>query len=178
MEKKCTKCGELKALTEFHLSKPSKDGRHTQCKICISENRKLFYKNNRQKIIDRTADYYLKNKEVRNEQSRSYYHTNKEACKDLLKEWHKRNPGVRNSYTAKRKAAKLKATPDWLTKEEREQIRCYYSLSAMRNRNDDKAWHVDHIVPLRGKQVCGLHVPWNLRVIPAIENIKKGNKFG
>lgn len=36
---------------------------------------------------------------------------------------------------------------------------------------------VDHMVPIAGKNVCGLHVPWNLRVIPRLDNIRKSNKL-
>lgn len=72
---------------------------------------------------------------------------------------------------AKRRAIKYNATPSWLNKEDYENISKIYELAQYLK------FHVDHIVPLKNKKVCGLHVPWNLRVIPPKDNMKKHNTF-
>jgi hypothetical protein len=69
-----------------------------------------------------------------------------------------------------RRAAALRACPPWA---DRKEIGIVYKMAAAISATTATPHHVDHIVPLRGKNVCGLHVPWNLRPIPAIENRKK-----
>ena len=113
----------------------------------------------------------------RKEKSKEYVAKNRESINKNSKKYREANKGKINALTAFRYTAKLQRTLSWLTEEEKQRIKCYYSLAAMRNRTDDKTWDVDHIVPLRGTGVSGLHVPWNLQVIPRIDNIKKGNKF-
>ena len=94
-----------------------------------------------------------------------------------VKKWQKDNLDKDAAKTAKRRAAKLKALPNWLTKEELEQIKELYTCAQMFKLYTGEEYHVDHIIPLQGENVCGLHVPWNLQVIPAKENLSKSNKL-
>ena len=71
----------------------------------------------------------------------------------------------------------MQRTPKWLTEDDHWMIEQTYKFAALRTKMFGFAWHVDHIVPLQGKLVSGLHVPWNLQVIPAAENISKNNNF-
>jgi hypothetical protein len=78
---------------------------------------------------------------------------------------------------ALRKKRNRKATPKWLTKEHKQQIVDIYELMRDCRAVTGEDYHVDHIVPLRGKNICGLHVPWNLQVLPAYVNINKSNNI-
>lgn len=107
---------------------------------------------------------------------KSYYkHRDKSLLKN--KNWRDKNKGRVNYHTSKRKADMLLRTPKWVGTEEKWLIEQAYELAAMRTKMFGFSWHVDHIIPMRGKYVSGLHVPTNLQVIPGIENIRKKNKF-
>jgi hypothetical protein len=97
-----------------------------------------------------------------------------EKAREATAIWRKNNVQYRNAYSAGRKASKIKATPAWAN---RFFIGEAYDLANRRKEMTGIDWHVDHIVPLRSKVVCGLHVETNLRVIPALHNMQKHNKF-
>jgi hypothetical protein len=83
----------------------------------------------------------------------------------------------RNAKTAKRKAFKLQATPKWITKERAEEICNIYLKAQISTLETGISHNVDHIIPLQGENVSGLHVPWNLQILTASENSKKKNSF-
>lgn len=118
--------------------------------------RKEYEKANKERIAARRAATLVERREVK-------------------RLWRKNNLGLVLADCAKRRAAKLKRTPKWLTPFDKLKIECLYQLAAMRNRESGQKWHVDHIIPLQGAFVSGLHVPDNLRVILAIDNMRKSN---
>jgi len=76
-----------------------------------------------------------------------------------------------NAYLAKYRAKKLKATPKWLTNEH------YLIIEQIYKKAKVLGLEVDHIIPLQGSNVCGLHVPWNLQLLTREENAAKSNKI-
>jgi hypothetical protein len=87
-----------------------------------------------------------------------------------------KRPGNRNLWTMNYRTAKADRMPNWLNSGELFEMECVYNYcSALRKVGFD--YHVDHAVPLRGSSVSGLHVPWNLQVLPGRENMSKGNTF-
>jgi 5-methylcytosine-specific restriction endonuclease McrA len=88
----------------------------------------------------------------------------------------KRKPQKAASEMA-RQAAKLNATPRWITKEDFKEMEAVYIAARKTTLLAGFNCHVDHIVPLKGKEVCGLHVPWNLRVVSQSYNSQKNNNL-
>ena len=90
--------------------------------------------------------------------------------------WNKTHPEVMNAVGARRRATKFRAAPAWANKFFIEEAYALAALRAKLQSGGYAKWHVDHIVPLRHPLVCGLHVEHNLQVIPAVQNMAKGNR--
>lgn len=161
------------------------------------------YLRNRERVLQRSRDRYAADPEAKRAKGREWYEANREAqnAKNLAnyyakpeerrvsrkawldanrdevrrkaREYAKAHPDVLNRNTRLRVARKLQATPAWANEFF---IQEAYALAKLRERVCGGKWHVDHIVPLRSKLVCGLHTESNLCVIPAMENWRKNNK--
>jgi hypothetical protein len=123
--------------------------------------------------------YYELNKKKCNESSirwqrnnpdkvRAAVALNKEGCKAAAKKYRLANPHIAVASENRRRARLLHATPRWANQAA---ILSVYELAAK------EKMHVDHIIPLRGRNVCGLHVENNLQILPPIVNMAKGNRF-
>ena len=96
---------------------------------------------------------------------RTRYTANKEKEKARTKAYAKANRDKCNAHTAKYRSKKLNATPSWLTKEQLVEITAFYKKAKELEKVTGVKHHVDHIIPLQGKTVSGLHVPWNLEIL-------------
>ena len=201
--KKCTTCKELFENSFFHKDKQRPDGLSGRCKKCEKERRKQkhaknrdrdlsdgrqYYQTHKEKVVSRINKYRLTHSERLKEKRKEYYLKNRKAISDYhaayrkmygekisirQKKWREKNPEKFVRACAKSKARRLKATMSWANEFFIDEI---YALAKLRTQLTGIKWHVDHIIPLQGKNVCGFHVESNLRVIPAILNMKKGNR--
>lgn len=126
------------------------------------------------KIVKRR--YMAENREKINSKSREYTAKNKEKVAQIGRLWRLKYPEKNVAKTARRNAAKMQRTPSWLNHGHWFEITAIYELCAAW-RKIGMDYHVDHIVPLQGETVSGLHVPWNLQVLPAKQNLSKSNRI-
>ena len=138
------------------------------------ENWKNYYKKNKEHLNAKRKTYYHANKEEISRKYKLWYAKNKEKMRARATDWQKNNPDRSNANCRRYFASKLNATPAWANQFFIKEI---YHLAHLRTKIMGFRWHVDHIVPLRSKLVCGLHVENNLQVIPAIQNLKKHNSI-
>lgn len=135
---------------------------NNKCLDCHRKNSKHFREERAESAKNSSAKYRQKNRTKEYERWRL---------------WVSKNIARNRSLKSKHRAKKADATPKWLTDTHCFEIYCMYQQSISLEQKTGVKHHVDHIVPLNGKNVSGLHVPWNLQVIPAKENLKKSNKF-
>jgi hypothetical protein len=136
-----------------------------------------YREDNKEELIEYRSSFYSENRDRLLCDRRYYYQKNKDKVAERNRDYHKRNPHIKLTSSARRRATKLNATPAWLTEEHNFMLSCIYEYRKEITEATGVERHVDHIVPLINDRVCGLHVPWNLQVITAKENLSKSNKF-
>jgi len=197
--KTCLACDTAKPTNDFAKNKAKGDGLQYRCKACCA----VYRAENKEKVQAQKKEHYYKNKERLLAEKRSsyqekagtkrmyqrlYFAKNRETVlaknklfhennPDYYAEFRKRFPAKVNAKEVRRKTAKIQRTPSWLSEEDFWVIEQAYELAAIRTKMFGFSWHVDHIIPLRGRTVSGFHGPNNLQVIPWRDNVLKSNIY-
>jgi 5-methylcytosine-specific restriction endonuclease McrA len=175
--------------THYFTGEPCKHGhiapRKTKgsCTECLSaewkasnEKRAGYFRayNKLEAVKDKKNAWYLEHRE----QVIAAAKTRPAAqLKEYRNTWKENNKLQVRADTKARRRKHREATPPWLTRKQKSEIRNLYQIAITMTQTTGEQYVVDHIVPLRSSEVCGLHVPWNLRVITQEENLKKSNKL-
>ena len=154
----CSKCGETKPLDLFKKNVKCKDGRTYSCLCCAN---KLIKER-------RAAGLCKANREKANISNKKYRDANKKKLSKAQEIYQRNNRAKYNSYEAKRRARLLSATVDWANQAA---INLIYKEARL------LGMEVDHIIPLQGVDVCGLHCEDNLQLLTSTENRSKGNRI-
>lgn len=188
-EKFCPDCQTRKPLAEFTKHSHHPDGYNSTCVVCKNVRRRLLhaekerayrmrqYHANRDAEVLKMREWQKANREILRQSCRNWRakHPDRQAAAE--RSWRLRNPEKHRFYATNRRAAKLQRTPPWLTEKQLAEIEDFYHLAEALNQVCDEFYEVDHIVPMRGETVSGLHVPWNLQLLTMRENCVKGNRY-
>jgi hypothetical protein len=174
--KLCTKCDTVKEMGMFHKGR-NPDGYRTWCKTCMSAYKKQYKIDNAERIKKIQREYDAVQNPLRRAYFQQRYLSKKEQIDTANKLYRQLNPHKHAEKETRRRLAKIQRTPAWLTVDDQWVIEQAYELAALRTKMLGVTFEVDHIVPLQGKFVSGLHVPTNLQVIPALANRQKTNRF-
>jgi len=150
---------------QFYKSSKRPDGLDPTCKQC----KKSYYLKNKEKRLV----YYHSTKDDRAKTNKIWRDNNKDLLAEYIKKYQQKNKSMFSNNSAKRRAKKLQATPEW---SEKDLIKKIYDESDRLTNETGIQYNVDHIVPLQSDYVCGLHVLSNLQIITAYDNSSKNNR--
>lgn len=192
----CKGCRAEKPKADYPINRRNPDGLDIRCKPCCAEKTREWRARRPEAARESERRWRESNPEaasaVRKRAMTRYIARNSEEWRRKAADWRRKNPeqvkAARDAYrrrnlekdaekSARRRAQVKAAVPVWLSREQRNAMAAIYRASKLLSEQTGILHHVDHIVPLGGDSVCGLHVPWNLRVIPAAENHRKGNRL-
>lgn len=144
-----------------------------------TEEARLYRNKYPEKSLEKTKRWIANNTEKAKEISRKSAAKQRQINSDVIKqrklEYARNNKGIINAAVARRKAAKIQRTPLWADKDK---TNAYYNVCAFFNEiNGYVKYHVDHVIPMQGDIVSGLHVHTNLQILPWRDNVAKKNKF-
>jgi len=149
---------------------------------------KLYYDKNKDSFNEKSRARYIKNidhkrklgRDLRKKNHEYYLQKDKEqrdkhreSIKRSAKKFQQNNPGKINAETAKHRARKVQATPNWA---DLDKIKIVYEKAKWLEKVTGLCYHVDHIIPLSGEKVCGLHIWENLQILEKGLNQSKGNR--
>lgn len=173
MLKVCARCRVEKTRSLFGLDKNRKDGLNVYCKPCVRERSLAYCEANRERVRKSKAESVRRHADRRAE----WLAANAEKLRAYWRDYGKRYRAEKRAETAEKtrrqQAARRKAVPPWFDREKAAAI--YAEAQARRAAGEDV--HVDHIVPLNGETVCGLHWHGNLQILTAEQNLAKSNKL-
>ena len=176
----CAKCKIEKPLSCFSVvknkAKANKDGVASRCKECRAEQNREWHNKNKQRSLENSRRWKDENKDRVKEYSIEYINSHKEECRQRTSDWNKLNKSRKAHNSSKKRAIELSATPKWLNPIQLAQIQEFYDIALAKSVQTGVKYHVDHIHPIQGKGYNGLHVPWNMQIIKASENIAKKNR--
>jgi 5-methylcytosine-specific restriction endonuclease McrA len=186
VSKICNLCKIDRPLDNFAVTKNrfALDGHLNNCKACEVQRVAAWAESNPEKkskwraINSRETNRasYAKSRVKILEKKKLQRLENPERFKVQEKKYYDKFPAKIRAKGGRRRASKESATPSWLNAIQNAQIAEFYELATAREMQTGIKYHVDHIIPLQGKNVRGLHVPWNLQILTQVENIRKNNK--
>jgi len=178
--KRCNGCGKSKTFDCFSTVKPGRGDKNnlaSRCKQCRSKRNLEWHYANPLKAKQNRSNYYLSHKDKEVLQAKNWREENPHRHAENNKRWKSFNPASNARRASAHRSARMNATPSWLSAIHHAQIQEMYDVALALSVQTGIPHHVDHIFPLQGETWSGLHVPWNLQVIPAFENISKKNGF-
>lgn len=170
--KTCARCATYKPLECFGVKARVKDGRKARCKACLVIETRAYTEQNKEAVAARVKRWVESNSEEVKAYGKAYYAAQRDRLAARAREWKASNPAMVLSNVAARKS-RMRRPVLWADKFLIADIYAYARI--IRSIGID--CHVDHMVPMNGKRVSGLHVEQNLTVLLAFDNLSKGASF-